>query len=223
MTDPIGTEGFNVDLPPAGAVRREVLAERTDLLEQAGEEQFADRGAIPHDSPVLRPEENREIQQHIHKSHLDIGADHPFLKTKWVNWKNQEGQMIWQAKSDGWNVATIKEFPEAKGLQKEDGTIRVADVLLMCIRLDAFLQLINREAQKRIRQQYGIESDIHQLAAKYPDVFKNVHTELSGGVPEDIMNVVESRATRRSAAHRVAAKTLGNQMKTGTIPGVPIR
>ena len=217
------TQSGSFGLPAAGQARNEEMAKRTDNLEEQAETKYADVGAIPKDSPVLDPEQNREIQDHIYKSHLDIGTDHPYLKTKWVNYVNQQGSMVWKEKAQGWQVATMAEFPEARDLVREDNTIRIGDVLLMCIRMDEYFKLEKKEKDKSIRQQYGIESDIHNLAAKYPDVFKNVHTDSSGGVPADIMNIVEGRATRQNAASRTAAKHLGNQMKQGTIPGVPIK
>jgi len=214
---------FDPSLPPAGYKRREELAKRTDHLEEEAEKKYANVGSIPQDSPVLDPEQNREIQDHIHKSHLDIGVDHPYLKTKWVNYVNQHGSMVWKEKADGWQVATVKDFPEARVLVREDGTIRIGDVILMCIRLDEYLKLFEREKEKRLRQQYGIESDIHTLAEQYPNVFSDVHTDSSGGLPNRVMDIVEKRAARRNAAARVVAKTLGNKMKEGPVPGIPIK
>jgi len=218
------------DLPPAGFARNEELARRTDKLEEAIETQTPEQYAIPHDHDALRPDRNREIQHEIHRGHLDIGHKHPVYAVKWVNWRNNEGSMVWQAKSDGWQVATPEIFPEAyeHGCVKEDNTLRVADVMLMCITHDKKLLLDARDKQKRLRQQYGVEADIHDLAAaanrKYKtEVFKNVQTPELTGLSESTLDKINARNNRQNAARRVAANSLGNRMKEGVIPGVPIR
>lgn len=226
MTELNGNKPLNLDsfgLPPAGHTRDEELKKRTDALEEKAESQFVDRGAIPHDSSVLDPSQNREIQSHIRKSHLEVGIDHPYLKVKWVNWKNLEGTKVWEAKADGWMVATSHEFPEAKDMVREDGTIRIGDVMLMCIRMDEYLKLEQREKDKRLRQQYGIESEIRALAARNPSVFKEVHSSESGGIPDKYMSTMESNASRQADARRTVARHLGNKMKQGTVPGLPVR
>lgn len=208
------------NLPPAGHERREELKRRDDNLTQQAEEQSVDRGTIPED--VLQPDHN--IQNEMRRSYLDVGSNHPLYKTKWVNYVNTNGQMVWQAKAEGWAVATAKVFPEAADMQKEDGSIRVGDVMLMFIRHDEHFRIEQREANKRLRQQYGVEATIHDIAEKHPDVFKNVHTpEITGNMPEGTMKEVERRAAVRNAARGVAAQHLGNRMKKGTIPGVPIK
>jgi len=153
------------NLPPAGHARREELAKRTDQLEEQAETQYADRGAIPADTPVLDPEQNREIQFNIRKGYLNIGADNPLYKTKWVNYVNTNAQKVWEAKDLGWMVATPEIFPEAADLRREDNTIRVGDVMLMYIRIDEYLQIEQNEALKRQRQQFGVEAEIHDLAS----------------------------------------------------------
>jgi hypothetical protein len=212
------------DLPPAGFKREEELAIRTDQLHEQAETVYQNREAI--NPEAFKPD--REIQGQIEKDFLSIGTDHPYYKTKWVNYVNIHGTMIWKAKAEGWVVSTTKDFPEAAHLRKEDGTIRVGDVLLMHIRMDQYVLIQNREKNKRLRQQYGVEAEIHELAAKNPNIFKNVHTESSGGLPDDIQKRVESRAANaaamRKAAQSTVRHTLGNKLSEGgTLPGVPIK
>lgn len=214
-------------LPPAGDARRDELAKRTDALEQKAETQYADRGAIPHDHNALRPDRNREIQDHIHKSHLEIGTDHPFYVVKWVNYRNQDGHMVWDAKSKGWQVATIKDFPEAQqmGLVREDNTLRVGDVMLMFIRKDEHLKIEQREKEKRLRQQFGVEAEIHNLAQRHSGIFAGAVTpELgtSGNMSQSSLKHLE-KMEAKSAARRVAAQHIGNRMRQGPIPGLPIK
>jgi hypothetical protein len=210
-------------LPPAGDARREELKQRTDTLEEQAEVKYADVGAI--NPEVLKPD--REIRDHIRKSHLEVGTRHPYLKVKWVYCGSQYS-MVWSAKDDGWQTATVQDFPEAADLVREDGTIRIGDVLLMSIRIDIYQQIMEREKKKRLRQQFGVEAEIHDLAARTnakegKQVFTNIQTPEFTGVNEKTLQGMEAGAARQSHARHTAAAHLGNKMKTGTLPGVPIR
>ena len=222
------------NLPPAGHERDELLKRRTDELEQRAEEIAATNevGTIP--EKVFRPD--REIRAAITRNYLDIGTDHPYLKVKWVNYVNQHGTMIWQAKADGWRVATSKEFPEAADLVREDNTIRVGDVMLMCIEMDRHLMLEQREARKRQRQQYGVEAEIHDLADRTnrkhrQRVFAGVSTPeigTTGSVSPLAARKLESLerasvARDASPIRAEAARQVGNMLKNGTVPGLPIK
>ena len=213
------------NLPPAGFERNEELLRRIDALEQKAEAQYADRGAVPHDHDALNPERNREIQHDIHRGHMAIGFNHPIYVTKWVNYVNHNSFMVWQAKDEGWKVATVDIFPEAadSGCIRADNTIRVGDVLLMYIRKDDHFMLLERDKKKRLRQQYGIEVEIHDIARKHPSVFNSIGSTEDGGIDDRTLNVMERRASRQSAARQVAARHLGNKMKQGIVPGIPLK
>ncbi len=213
-------EDSKENLPPAGHERTEELKKRTDNLEEQAETKYADAGAIP--KHALEPDYN--IQGDIRKSYLEIGTNHELYVTKWINYVNQNGMMVWQAKADGWVVATAKTFPEATDMQKTDGTIRVGDVLLMFIRKDDHFRLVQREDAKRIRQQFGVEAEIHDLAESTNrregrQVFAKVETpEVTGGISGNTLETMQKRAAVNTAARHV-----GNLMKKGPIPGVPIK
>jgi len=222
-------EGSN--LPPAGYKRDEELAKRHDDLQEAAELKADENevGAIPNNHDAFNPERNREIQHAIHKHYLDIGTDSLQYKTKWVNYVNLNAQKVWEAKSDGWQVATVREFPEARemGAVREDNTIRVGDVMLMFITIDQHRALDEKQRQKRLRQQYGVEADIHDLAERTNSrqgqaVFAGVSTPHIG-VTGKISESTSQRPGVSSAARKVALNHLGNKMKQGTIPGVPIK
>ena len=207
------------NLPPAGYKRDEELKMRTDNLEAQAETQYANAGSIPADA--LKPDPN--MQYEIRKSHMGIGTDNPLYKTKWVNYVNNNGYMVWQAKSEGWNVATAREFPEGRDMMKSDGSLRVGDVLLMFMRIDEYLKLEMREKHKRLQQQYGVEADIHDLAertnrATGQQVFTNIQTPAITGINDNTLEAMKKRS-----AQRTAVNILGNRMKEGFIPGVPLR
>lgn len=211
----------DTNLPPAGAARNEELAKRTDILEQKAEELSENRGVIP--EKFLDPETEREIQYDMSRGYMDIGADNPNFKTCWVNYVNLNGQKVWEKKAQGWKTATPDDFPEARHMSREDNTIRVGDVLLMFIRIDHYLRIQQGEDLKRRRQQFGHEQAIHDLAARNPGVFKSVNIGETSNMPDGLGQTIESRASATDYARKVAAKHIGNQMKTGTIPGIKNR
>jgi len=206
-----------VDLPPAGAAREDELLRRIDALEQRLAEKSEDAGQVP--SRFLEPD--REIQSAISKNYLDIGSDNPMYKTCWVNYVNINGKQVWDKKVDGWRVATVEDFPEAKDMRREDNTIRVGDTLLMFIRIDDYVRLENKQADRRRKQQFGLDQAVHEIANNNPGVFK-VQSGSMDSIEPDLARTMESRATN-AAARTVAAKHIGNRMKTGTIPGIPNR
>lgn len=237
MTDELRTDAFSTSaapstLPPAGDARREELKRRTDTLEERAETLAIERNqeAIPHDHDAFNPERNREIQHAISRNYLEIGLNHPYLKVKWVNCRNQDGSMVWAAKSEGWVVATTREFPEAAELSREDGSIRIGDVMLMCIRMDLHAQLEEAQKQKRLRQQYGVEAEIHDLAErtnrrKGSPVFAGVSTPeigVTGHLSDRAIAAMDARNSRNNAARRVAAAHIGNRMRNA-IPEVPLK
>jgi hypothetical protein len=201
------------NLPPPGAARREVLAQRKDALEQAAEERFAEVGAIPREAF----KEDRDIQRDIRKSFMDLDLQPPGVyKLKWVNFRSQEGYHVWEAKAEGWKVVTPAMVGDCdQDLLKEDNTFRVGDTIAMCIRLDHFIRLEKERENRRLRAQFGYETEIVELADEHPDAFK-VHTEENGD-PRVFDRI------RKQAARKSALRTIGNRMKKGTIPGVPIR
>lgn len=189
-----------------------------DQLEEKAEALNTEGGKIPEKFMEL----DSEIQRDIQGGFMDIGVNHPYLKTSWVNYVNVNGQMVWKKKAEGWQIATIKDFPEAKHLRREDSTIRIGDVLLMSIRIDEYLKIQQKEEAKRLRQQYGIETEISNLAAKHPDHFK-FYSDNTGGLPESVEKRINSRTAMAGATRSLAAKAIGNKMKKGVIPGVPIK
>lgn len=203
------------NLPPLGAARDDLLAQRTDALAEAAETQTPDTGKIP--ERFLEPD--REIQSDIENDYMNIGSNNPLYKTCWVNFANLNGQMIWKKKAQGWQVATPEVFPEAEHLCKADNTIRVGDVLLMFIRIDFYQKLIAKEEENRRRQQYGLDSSVYELANKHPNIFKNVSTDDNPTLNPQTQELVE----KRRGATKSAINAIGQQMKSPNgVPGIPL-
>ena len=200
------------NLPPPGQQRREELARRKDALEEQAEKKYADAGRI--DPKVLEPD--RELQSQIRNNYLEIDIGPAFM-VKWVNYVSQNGSAVWQAKIDGWQVVTADMLVDKIdfGLVKEDNTLRVGDVLAMFIRKDQHLLLERKRAEKQLRQQYGAESELHEIVGKHSKALQIRDTTTD----PNLMNRIKQRA----AASQVAVNHLGNKLKQGTIPGVPIK
>lgn len=202
------------NLPPAGYQRDEELSRRTDNLAQAAEN-GPEKVGLPADAFDI----DREIRGDIENGYMDIGANHPYLKTCWVNFVNVNGQAVWKKKAQGWQVATIREFPEASDLVKADNTIRVGDVMLMCIQVDRYLKIMQKEEDARRRQQFGLESDVYNIANKYPNVFKNVSTDDNPTLDPRTQDIIN----RKRAANTTAINSIAKQMQQpGGVPGIPL-
>lgn len=211
-------EQIQPDLPPAGYKRDEELARRTDILEEKAEKQFADRGAIP--ESAFEPE--REIQYDIRRGFMDIRLKQAQIyKVKWVNFRAQQGNQVWAAKAEGWRIVTPEMVEELdRDLVREDNTLRVGDVVAMYMRLDYFVQLEQERERRRLKALYGVnDAELEELAKKNPKVFKILHAgeETTTEAGQRAFNQIEKQAVRKTAQ-----RMLGERMKRGTIPGVPI-
>jgi len=213
------------NLPPAGDARREQLARNADTLAEAAETAAPEVGRIP--ESAFAPD--REIRNDISRGYMEIGTTHPLYKFKWVNYAAMNGSKVWEAKAQKWQIASPDHFtgyPEADAdrsmasdMLKADNTIRVGDVLLMAMRIDLYEQMRQAEEQKRLAQQYGLESDVYTLADKYPNVFKNVSTDENPTLDPRTQQLIE----RRRGAKKAAINAIGEQMKRpGGVPGIPL-
>jgi hypothetical protein len=205
----VGSGEIKPNLPPPGHKREEVLAQRKDELAQKAEELSQNVGAI--DPSVF--EEDHDIQRDIRKGFLDVDVGPQFM-IKWVNFVNQHSSAVWKAKAEGWKVVTADMVKDADSdLIREDNTLRVGDVICMYIRKDKHLLLQRKAETRALKRQFGLEAELNDIARKHPKALK-VHNATEGKYSDTI----EKRAARRTAMQH-----LGNQMKKGTIPGVPIR
>jgi hypothetical protein len=194
------------NLPPPGDERREVLAERQDNLEQQVEAASENRGTIP--PHMLEPDHN--VQSALETDFLSIGINHPLYKTKWVNYVNVGGKMVWTAKAEGWKVATIDIFPDGAHCRKEDGTIREVDVILMYMRHDHYLKMLRANEEKQRRRQFGIEAEMRDIAGRHPEAF-TIHD----GLPSQMETRMQSAANiRRTGAMKTVANHMVNKSRS---------
>lgn len=199
------------NLPPAGYKRDEVLAERKDALEQQAEIRAEGRGTI---NPKVF-EEDREIQHAVRRGFLDVDVG-PIYIIKWVNYVSQHGHAVWEAKAEGWSVVTASMVKDVdRDLVREDGSLRVGDTICMCMRKDDHMLMERQRAERQSRIQHGFVGELHDIAKGNEHAFK-------------ILDGIENQnphwqTMEKRAAARTALRTLGGKMKTGPVPGIPIK
>jgi hypothetical protein len=89
----------------------------------------------------------------------------------------------------------------------------------MCIRVDRYLSICQKEDEARRRQQYGLETDVRNIADKYPNVFKNVSTDDNSTLDPRTQEIIN----RKRSAQNTAVNNIARQMKQpGGVPGIPL-
>jgi len=194
-------------LPPPGDARREELSRRTDELEEMAEELSENVGTI--DPRVLEPDPAIMGQFNM----LDVSNADPAYRYCWV-YTGQLGSMVKMKLVEGWEVVQ-GDMQEAKELTQGDGTRRLADVLLMRIRLDRAIMLDRQDRERRERQQQAVTAQLEEAGARYAKegVIVSTPTNMS---PERL-KTMETRA----GARRTAMGAVDNMLREGTVPGVP--
>lgn len=214
-----------VDLPPSGAARDDVLAERTDALEEAAEKRAAALDVGVADPKVFAPD--RELQNLIRTHNmLEISKPVTGFEYGWV-YTGQHQYFVTQKKSLGWQVVQGDD-PECRhAMIKEDTTRRIGDVILMRIPRALFQQLEADAARRRDRLDETIMTDVEAIAAKYPHLLK-VRRDLDqvkvGG--RSLSELMEQRASAATAANigarQVAGQKVDRMVREGTVPGMDV-
>jgi hypothetical protein len=203
---------------PAGYKKKEIKAKKKDAAQEEGEKMTENLGKIP--EKALQPD--REVQYAIRKSFLDIRV--PGCRVKWVNYVHNHGTAVWEARSDGWILVTRDMVvPEDQDLCREDNTFKVADVMAVCMPLKQYGELLARQEMKTARiEQIEEIAELHDLSKKNPKAFKILdNLENDPETMSTIRRRLGDPVTKRGA-RRVAANHLGEQMKKGVVPGIPL-
>lgn len=216
------SEGIVIpELPPKGYKRTEELAKRTDQLEQESEE-LADKDQVyAMDSSALKPD--RDIQRAIYQDdlYLDLG---PEWKVCYKDYVHHNGSQAWKARRNGWIPVTADMLPKEERFKcKEDGTVRIGDVMAFCMPLEKYREIERKRHEAMLMSQYGVEATAQDYADKYGQGVFKLHSNLTGENP--YLEQAQQRAAyvkSRSAA-QTALRHIGNQMKQGPINGLPIK
>lgn len=139
-------------LPPPGAARKEVLAQRKDALEEAAETEGANMGTI--DPEKLQPD--RDVLHELYKtpgfSHFDVSERQPGYEYYWASMK-KGGLQIKAMKYHGWELVS-GSMPEATEHQHVSGARVIADdVALMRIPRARWEQLQRVKELDRLQKQ----------------------------------------------------------------------
>lgn len=172
-----------------------------ERLEKAAEEANKESGIETMDPNAL--EEDREILNQLNL--LDVTNKQRGYVYKWVYY-GLNGQSVWRMKALGWKVVTgnMKEAAEQK---EADGTRRIGDVLLMRIPQKQADLIDKKMEERRLKQQFGVESTLVELGAKHSRKGIKVHTGKAG---------VEIS----QGAHNVASKSRDKMLREGNVPGL---
>lgn len=209
-------QGGVAELPLAGDARREVMAERADVLAQKSEELSVDAGAIRADAFEIE----NEIAQHFDADYGMVppnpSPDHEYC---WVQRdpKGLYGNRWFLAKQgEGWQRVTSRD-PDAVGMEHAifaDGSLVVGDVLLMRIRKERYALLAQRQEDKTRRLEYGASGELQARAERHGvGIF-------DAGTPGQLREQIQARGGNRLVVS--VRPSHGDQaLRTGTLAGMP--
>jgi len=174
MVDEFGNEVpvAEPDLPPAGYKREEVLAARTDILEEEIDKKSKDTLAI--DPSKL--EVDREIRHELDKGELDVTDADPSYVYRWVQCDrplSNPARMVdlLRYKSVTYNGTRYPTWEVVRGEMKEAcekktalGTRKIGDTMLMRCHKNTYKIIEDEERRKRTNRQFGIDDRLIQLA-----------------------------------------------------------
>lgn len=205
-----------VDLPPAGYERNEVLAERTDTLAEHAEE-VAAALEVESINPNKFKIEN-EIAQHFDLASLMLKVSEADVTCMycWVL-SGAHGIMITQKQIEGWEVVQGDD-PEAlshKGIGA-DTTRRIGDTLLMRIPKDKYLIIERRRRDNANRFDASITAPserAYELANKHNIPLYDT---------EDMDARTLKRMMNQASAKKIASRTTDRLIRQGRMPGAKI-
>ena len=207
---------------PKGGKKKEIIAKKKDTAQEEGEKLTENMGRIP--DKHLKPE--REIQSKIRKGFMDIRVKG--CRVSWVNFVHQQGTAVWQAKARGWIIVTGNMVePDDLDLLREDNTFKVGDVMAMCIPEETYAQNHANLHEKAAQELAGEHTaELHELRKKSPKSFNILDNSNMSAGAEHIRQTMRQRADNplsRQAAQQMALDHIGNKMKEGVVPGIPIK
>lgn len=214
------------NLPPAGDAQRDELKRREDQLHARAEKEIPQGGAIRSD--VLK--EDREVLSEIYDfngyNQLQVKGALPDYVYKWVKiaTANSPTDMVAQEQvfavidADGnrvpcWEVV-CGSMPEASDCKDATGVRRIVDVILMRCRKDRYEALMRYQAEQHARQVAGVNATALEMGERLRG--RGITVSEIGTTPQDWVK------TRQEGMRHLAMQGLGNQIREGTVPGLPV-
>lgn len=200
-------------LPPAGYKRTEELSRRKDQLEQKAEELSEQRDTFGVDPAKMEPD--MELQEKIEDS-LAVSNPDPAYMYVWVNY-TQQMRFIKTYRSQGYEIVQGDDTAasELKG-EGADTTRRLGDCILMKIRKDRYLILQRKLKKKREDVQKSVDSGLRLAGEQARRHGAVIHTA------ENLDPKLLKRMQTQALAAQMAEKALGDEIRSGTVPGMEI-
>lgn len=191
-------------LPPKGAARNEVLAQRTDALQEQAETRMPEAFSMPTDA--LEPD--RELQYAMQEFSLhEVTNKHPGFQYAWV-YAGQHGTELTMKKTYGW-VVVQGDDPESKELMHVDTTRRLGDCILMRIPNAKYEKLQKYEEYIRRMKQGAGDEEVRELGR-----------QLGLNVEVDSPDIIKRFGGNSPAQMVVSQGPLDKMLRQGTVPGL---
>ncbi len=227
---PEQAEAADVNLPPAGDARREVLAERKDELDKFMEEYMKDQIQI--DPSKIEPD--REILFHTHQDHLEVKNPEPGYHYCWVK-RGLPGesssldlvkQRLLETITVGgktmpmWEVVNNKHKREMYTKEGEAlcnigpcGERIIGDVLLMRTKTEYYEAWVKHEEAKRDRFTFG--KTYNGLSGS-----KGLQYGTTDGGGD--FAPLNENTLKHLMAQEMAKNRMSRMIKDGTMPGMAV-
>lgn len=194
-------------LPAAGYERQEILKEREDVLQEAGET-LADKQELQAINPRAFEVENELAYYFDELEVVGKQADYCYA---WVL-SAQNGRHVQQKLYLGWEVVQGNS-PEAAGLKGTDTTRRLGDVILMRIHKDRKRLVDMREDYKRRQQEEGVVGNLRDIGDRYARYGARI-TIANGAEASQV-----GRLAAQQAASQIADRQTDQWLREGRMPG----
>lgn len=201
-------------LAAPGHKRDEQLRVQADQLEQQAEEMSAQSGMGVIDPNALLPDD--EIQSLLAREADEVTNKVPGYCYRWVNVEypaNARGRHVIELQTQGWQVVK-GDNPESIEYTTTDSTRKLGDCILM--RIDA-------------RRKAAIDRQYEQLNAKRSGSDQVAALSDKYGIKvvpyNDMSSEAKTRLERQAAvqfAKRAAEQRVHQDLRNGTVPGVPV-
>jgi len=210
------------ELPPPGDVRRDVLKERQDVLEQRAEELAEERQVHSINPDALKVE--NELAQHFNYQEgtmLYVTNARNDRRYRWANHASQHGIDVTKRMRKGWQVVRGAD-KECEHVAAADVIRRIGVLMLLWTTPENYEKLERYEEHKRQRI-YGkggaLDAEITDHAGKHPGAFVLRETQRSSkiGTAAEMLG----RPGMSSGMAHTAAQMLGEKLRD-EIPGLPI-
>ena len=205
-------------LPPAGHRRDEEMRRRRDELMELADKltsQMESEGIIDSGAPrsVNLAELSLENEVLSKRDLMRVKHGQEEYEYYWANHMAQHGVEVLAKQADGWEVVT-KRDPEAKDMPTDAlGRVCIADVVLMRIRLEKYVELKRFERAARRLRQEGVEAAFEELGDKYARRGIIAHSQMP-------TQIAERASTRREVVRQRALHHFDGMLRDGRVPGV---